>query len=100
MDFVKKHYEKIILTAVLLGVVGFLVFLPFVINHDQQELKRMADEYTTPSVKPLPPLELVRETAAFQRVQSPARFDFSTTNRVFNPLEWKKAPDGSLFPIR
>ena len=32
MDFVKKHYEKIILSAVLLGVVGFLVFLPFVIS--------------------------------------------------------------------
>ena len=31
MDFVKKHYEKILLTVVLLGLVGALVFLPFMI---------------------------------------------------------------------
>ncbi|MEJ0089338.1 MAG: hypothetical protein WDM80_06280 [Limisphaerales bacterium] len=100
MDFAKKHYEKIILSAVLLGVVGFLVFLPFVIKHDQEELKRVADAVISGSVKPLPPLDLTREAAALQRVQSPARFDFSTTNRLFNPLEWKKAADGTLFPIR
>jgi hypothetical protein len=33
-------------------------------------------------------------------VKSPADFDFSTTNRLFNPLEWKKSPDGTVFPIR
>jgi hypothetical protein len=31
MDFVKKHYEKILLSVVLLGLVGALVFLPFLI---------------------------------------------------------------------
>ena len=36
MDFVKKHYEKILLTVVLLGLVGALVFLPFLIANDQQ----------------------------------------------------------------
>ena len=36
MDFVKKHYEKILLTVVLLGLVGALVFLPFLIASDQQ----------------------------------------------------------------
>ena len=38
MDFVKKHYEKIILGAVLLGLVGALVFLPVLISGDQQKL--------------------------------------------------------------
>ncbi len=38
MDFIKKHYDKIILSAVLLGVVGFLVFLPFVISSEQAAL--------------------------------------------------------------
>ena len=35
MDFVKKHYEKILLGVVLLGLVGALVFLPFMIFSDQ-----------------------------------------------------------------
>jgi hypothetical protein len=100
MDFVKKHYEKIILSAVLLGVVGFLVFLPFVITHDREELKASAQTVTSPSVKPLPPVDLSQQAAISKRVQSPAGFDFSTTNRLFNPLEWKKRPDGTLFPIK
>jgi hypothetical protein len=100
MDFVKKNYDKIILSAVLLGVVGFLVFLPFVIAHDQAELKDKADNVTSPRVQPLPPVDLMQESNATERVQSPASFDFSSTNRLFNPLEWKRAADGSLFPIR
>ena len=35
MDFLKKHYEKILLGVVLLGLVGAMVFLPFLILHDR-----------------------------------------------------------------
>jgi hypothetical protein len=100
MDFVKKHYEKVILSAVLLGVVGFLIFLPFVIQHDVTALNEMGQTVTTPKVQPLPPLDLTRSAAISQRVKTPANFDFSTTNRLFNPLEWKKRTDGTLFPIK
>lgn len=100
MDFVKKHYEKVILSAVLAGVVGFLVFLPIMISRDQAEMKRMAEQVINPKPNPLPPLDLSRQEAVMQRVKSPANFDFATTNRLFNPLEWKKAADGTWFPIR
>jgi hypothetical protein len=100
MDFVKKHYEKIILSAVLLGVVGFLVFLPFVISHDQEQQKAMADTITKPRVTPLPPLDLTRQKSASERLVSPANYDFSTTNRLFNPVEWKKAANGDLMKIK
>jgi len=100
MEFVKKHYEKIILCAVLLGVIGFLAFLPFVIAHDQEELKVMARSVTTPNVTPLPPLDLTRQKSASERLVAQAGFDFSTTNKLFNPLEWKKAANGDLFPVK
>jgi hypothetical protein len=100
MDFVKKHYEKIILSAVLLGVIGFLMFLPFLISHDQDEQKAMADTVTSPRVAPLPPLDLTRQTNALERLLSPANFDFSTTNKLFNPVEWKKTANGDLIKIK
>jgi len=100
MDFVKKHYEKIILSAVLLGLVGALVVLPIMISSDQQKLKDMGDTVTTPRVMALPPVDLTRESNISQRVQSPADFDFSTTNKLFNPLEWKRTPDGAMFPMK
>jgi hypothetical protein len=100
MDFVKKHYEKIILIAVLLAVVGFLVFLPIMIAADQDDLDRMRNEVVTPKVIPLPELDLARQENISKRLQSPTNFDFSTKNKLFNPLDWKKDANGVMFPIK
>jgi len=100
MDFVKKHYEKILLTVVLLGLVGALVFLPFLIAGDQQKVRDMTGVVLNPRVIPLPELDLTRQTNVVGRLQSSYTLDFSATNRLFNPLKWQKKPDGSLIPVK
>jgi hypothetical protein len=100
MDFIKKHYEKIILSVVLLGLVGFLVFLPFVIAKDRRETEDMATTIISGHVTPLPDLDLTEQSNAEARLDSPANFDFSTTNKLFNPLEWKKTADNNIFPVK
>ena len=100
MDFVKKHYEKIILSAVLLGLVGALVVLPIVISGDQEQIKETEQKYIAPRVTALAPLDLTEQSNATLRVQSAVSYDFSRTNKLFNPLEWKKTPDGGMFPIK
>lgn len=100
MEFVKKHYEKIILSAVLAGLVGALVILPFVISGDQQKLRAMGDTVTSPKVQPLPPLNLARQKSASDRLSSRVSFDFSTTNKLFNPVEWKKTANGTPIKIK
>ena len=100
MDFVKKHYEKILLSVVLLGLVGALVFLPFLIISDQDTQQRMKEGIIHVKVAPLPALDLTRETNVFERLQSPYKLDFSTTNKLFNPLQWQKRADGTLVPVK
>ena len=100
MDFVKKHYEKVLLTVVLLGLVGALVFLPFMIANDQQKVKDMTVMVLNPPVKPLPPLDLTRQTNVMGRLKSPYNLDFSTTNKLFNPLQWQRRADGFLVPVK
>ncbi len=100
MDFVKKHYEKIILCLVLAGLVGALVFLPFIIHADAQAVEEMTQDLINPPVKPLPELDMAREDAVTQRLTSNLDLDLETTNKLFNPVEWQKAPDGTLIPIR
>jgi hypothetical protein len=100
MDFVKKHYEKILLTVVLLGLVGALVFLPFLIAKDQDEVSRMTEVVLSPRVLPLPELDLARQTNVMSRLQSPYSLDFSTSNRLFNPLQWQRRTDGTLVPVK
>ncbi len=100
MDFVKKHYEKILLSVVLFGLVGALVFLPFIIAADKQKQEDMSSQVINGPVKPLPDLDLTNEDGALLRFQSPYRLDFDTTNKLFNPIEWQKTPDGRLIPIK
>lgn len=100
MDFVKKHYEKVILSIVLLGLVGALVFLPFIISADKQQVEDMITSLINPPVKPLPDLDLSHEDAAARRIHSDYILDLETTNKLFNPVEWQKTPDGNLIPIR
>lgn len=100
MDFVKKHYEKILLTVVLMGLVGALVFLPVLIRRDQDEVDQMTTAVINPPIKPLSALDLTRQSNAFERLQSPYSLDFSTTNKLFNPLQWQKKADGSVVPVK
>ena len=99
MDFVKKHYEKILLGVVLLGLVGALFFLPFWILHDRDDLIATRMGITSQPVQPLLPLDLTEQSNAIQRLQSPNKLNFETTNRLFNPVEWQKAMNGTLIKI-
>jgi hypothetical protein len=99
MDFLKKHYEKILLGFVLLGLVGAMVFLPFMILHDRKTLDDTRIGIIIHPVKPLPPLDLGAESNIIQRLQLPYRLDLEATNRLFNPVEWQRAADGSPIKI-
>ena len=96
MDLLKKHYEKILLGIVLVGLAVGTAFLPLMITGERDELTHKADEILSRKVEPLPPLELSRQTELFKRAESPLRIDFSTGNRLFNPVPWVKAADGHL----
>ena len=100
MEFLKKHYEKIVLGVVLAGLVGALVFMPFYISSDNA-----ATEETTraiimnPSAKELTNLDLSVSAAVAARLRQPYKLDLETTNRLFNPMEWQKLSDGTIVPM-
>ena len=100
MSFIKTHYEKILLGAVLLGLFGALLYLPFAIRADKQHLQDIVNGIIYAAPKPLKPLDMSVEDAALNRVQSAYNLDFETTNRLFNPMQWQMTPDGHWFPIK
>ena len=96
MDFLKKHYEKILLSVVLLGLVLALVFMAFIIPSEQQKVKDMSTSIIRGHVVALTNLDLTTESNIIVRLQSPYPLDFDTTNKLFNPVEWRRTPDGRL----
>ncbi len=95
MDFLKKHYEKILLSVVLLGLVGALAFMALIIPSEQEKVREIGEGIIASRVVPLPDLDLTNESNVIARVQSPYRLDFDTTNKLFNPVEWMRAADGT-----
>ncbi len=99
MDFLKKHYEKVLLGVVLLGLAVAVGFLPFKIASEKQALQDMRDQYRQRPVNELTNLNLTEADAVLKRTAVPARLDFSAPNRLFNPMPWQKAADGHLIKV-
>lgn len=101
MDFLKKHYEKVLLGVVLLGLVVSAAFLPLMISGERKSLDEMSQKITKP-VKPLPPVDLTKQEALLRRMQSPLSLDFKETNKLFNSLPWQRTPppEGRLIKVQ
>jgi hypothetical protein len=99
MDFLKKHYEKVLLGVVLLGLAVAVAFLPFKIASEKQKLEDMRNQLIHPKVKPLPNLDLSQPDNVLKRVAAPTLVDFSAPHRLFNPMPWQKAADGHLIKV-
>src|SRR5689334_21396312 len=93
MELLKKHYEKILLGVVLLGLAVAVGFLLIKINSERQKIEELANSLVNRPVKPLPPLDLGSTEASLKRLAIPAMLDFSSTNRLFNPMAWQLTRD-------
>lgn len=94
MDFLKKHYEKVILSVVLIGLAAFAAWLPIKIGSDREELRKSYEDPMRVTPAPLPPWDATKFDATLQGLKTPQELDFSTVHRVFNPVKWIQRPDG------
>ena len=99
MEFIKRNYEKIILSLVLLGLVGVLAFMPVVIILDRGHRDDLRTKYIPKNPVPLPALDMSRQDKVLERLKLSYELDFSMTNKLFNPVQWQKGPDGKLVKI-
>jgi hypothetical protein len=98
MDFLKKHYEKLILGVVLLGLAGAAAFLPIKINSEKKDLENKKISLTNPKIVQLTNLDMTMADAAVKLMATPKLISFSEPNKLFNPMPWQKTPDGKLIP--
>ena len=96
MDFLKKHYEKVLLGVVLLGLAVAVVFLLLKIPSEKQKLEDLRANLLQPKVKALTNLDLTLPDAMLRRLATPAMIDLGAPNKLFNPMPWQKAVDGRL----
>ncbi len=97
MEFLKKHYEKILLSFVLVCLAITAAWFQIKINTEKEK----SQEYiiALPKPKELKPLDLTTNQAALQRLQNPPSIEISGAHNLFNPVTWKVKPDGTFLKI-
>ncbi len=77
MEFLKKHYEKILLGLVLVLAIGAFASLPFIIGIERHKLDDMRNAPTRVKIPDLAPLDLNLETNALARAETGAAWDYT-----------------------
>jgi len=99
MEFLKKHYEKVLLGVVLLGLTAGAVSLPLMISGERQAEIDKTNEIVKRAPKPLEPIDLKSTEDLLARASARPALDLASSNRVFNSMPWQKRPDGSIFKV-
>ena len=99
MEFLKNHYEKVILSIVLLGLAVAAAWLPIKVNAVRDALQQSTINMGDIRPKPLAALDTASFQGLVSRAKTPPKLSFgSSGHNVFNPLQWKKKPDGTPVP--
>lgn len=99
MPFIKKHYEKILLSIVLLGLAVAAAALPLEVARVRTYLEDLIRGEQRSEPKPFQPVDLSTNVAVVKRLAGPIDFTLSEPHNIFNPVQWQKRPDGTLLKI-
>ncbi|MEO5803080.1 MAG: hypothetical protein ABIR24_06085 [Verrucomicrobiota bacterium] len=97
MEFLKKHYEKILLSFVLLCLAVAAAWLPVKIKKEKEDLQKTI--FNLPKPKELKPVDLTTNEMALKRLQNPPTVELSGAHNLFNPVTWKIKSDQTFTKI-
>jgi hypothetical protein len=99
LNILKKHYEKLILSVVLLGLAVAAGLLLLRVAEERERLDEIRKMQLVTSPRPLEPVNISTNLAVLARLQNPAPVVLSGTNNLFNPVQWQRRADQSLVKI-
>jgi hypothetical protein len=97
MQFLKAHYEKFILSVVLLGLAAAAALMPVKVSQERQREEERRSILLPKEVKPLTPIDLTTNQQTLVRVSQPKRLVLAGEHNIFNPVRWQKRPDNSIY---
>jgi hypothetical protein len=97
LQFLKRHYEKIILCVVLLGLAGAATWMGAEISKYKSAGGPAVD--APHSSKPMPPVDLSSDIGAWKSLANPPPVVLSGDHNLFNPVTWKRENNGRLLKI-
>jgi hypothetical protein len=100
MQFLKAHYEKIILSIVLLGLAAAAALMPLKVAQEREREEARKDSIKNPKgIKELQPVDLTNNVVVLARLDKPEHLNYAGEHNIFNPARWQKRPDGSIYKV-
>jgi hypothetical protein len=100
LPLLKKHYEKVLLVACVLVLMGNVWFLYDAKQNDAIRREDNERALIRKGGKPVPPVDLARFDAVLSLMKSPPSLSLAKPNHLFSPVTWYRAADGSLVKVR
>lgn len=102
MDFIKKHYEKIIMSVVLLCLLGAAVWLPKMISDARKQIEINAG--SEPPNRPWPAANFTPQSNALAQLKEPVTVQLAggtppEYHNLFNPVTWKLTTSNTLYKV-
>jgi hypothetical protein len=99
MQFLKAHYEKIILSVVLIGLAALAALMPLRVAKERELQEAREGDITKRPVKEYQPIDLTTNATVLSRLEQPLRLKFAGDHNIFNPVRWQKRPDGGVIKV-
>ena len=100
MEFLKKHYEKLVLCVVLLGLAATVLWMKSAIERVTVAVPPLPPPRESSSKTPtIKPVDLSPYTQALAQVTNPPPVVLSGEHNLFNPVTWKRRINGELFKV-
>jgi hypothetical protein len=106
MDQLKKlgavfgaHYEKIILSIILLALLGAAGFLPFRVAQNRETIRQALELAERARKKESEPVDTSAYEAMIRRTKLQPKVELSGDHNVLNPVLWKRGRDGTIFKV-
>lgn len=93
------HYEKFILSVILLALLGAAAFLPFRVSQNRDMIRQALELETRAKKKDREPLDLAPYEDVIKRETSAPKLALSGEHNLLNPVLWKRAPNNKLIKV-
>jgi hypothetical protein len=93
MEFLKKNYEKVVLSVVLLGLAVAAGLLLKQVADENRRLEDIRNLNLTTAAQELAPMDTSTNLTLLARLQRRERVVLSGTNNLFNPVVWLRRGD-------
>lgn len=99
LNILKKHYEKVILSVVLLGLAIAAAMLLLRVAEERERLDRFRNLPPASAPRALESTDVSTNITTLARLQRPDPVVLQGTNNLFNPVQWQRRTDGRLDKI-